>query len=94
MVVCELGKAATTPSESSAIIADANYLINLLVQEKDGRGGGMKCVDFQEELLATKPNNVQKFLHVYLNPSGTSAKNDTFSFRYFRKLPTDASGKP
>lgn len=60
MVACDLGKDATTPLESSAIIAD-DYLINVLVQEKGGRGGGMKCVDFQEELLATKRKNVQNF---------------------------------
>lgn len=38
MVLCDLGKDATTPLESSAIIADAEYLINVLVEEKGGTG--------------------------------------------------------
>lgn len=37
MVVYDLGKDATTPLESLAIAADADYLINDLVQEKGGR---------------------------------------------------------
>lgn len=37
MVVCDLGKDTTTALESSAIAADADYLINVLVQEKGGR---------------------------------------------------------
>lgn len=44
MVVCDLGKDATTPLESSAIIADADYLcspINVWVQENGGRGQGV-----------------------------------------------------
>lgn len=49
----------------------------------------MKCVDFWEGLLATKPKNVQKFLDAYINPSGTSAKNETFPFKCFKKHPTD-----
>lgn len=43
----------------------------------------MKSVDFQEELSAIKTKNVQKFLYAYLNPHGTSAKNDTFPFNFF-----------
>lgn len=49
----------------------------------------MKWVGFEEELLATKPKNVQTFLRAYLNPSDTSAKNDTFPFKNFKKHPTD-----
>lgn len=85
-MVCDLGKDATIPLESSAIIAD-DYLINMLVQEHGG--GDRKSVDFREELLATKSKNVQNFLHAYLNPCGASAKHDTFPFKHFRKHPTD-----
>lgn len=49
----------------------------------------MKWVGFEEELLATKPKNVQKFLHAYLNPSDTSAKNNNFPSKSFKKHPTD-----
>lgn len=38
MVLCDLGKDATTLLESSAIIADAEYLVNVLVEEKGGTG--------------------------------------------------------
>lgn len=58
-------------------------------KRKVAGNGGMKCVDFQEEFLDTKPKNVQKFLHAYLNPRGTSAKKDTFPLECFRKHPTD-----
>lgn len=39
-MVCDLGKNATTPLESSAIIAGAVYLISVLVQEKGNSGWG------------------------------------------------------
>lgn len=61
-MICDLGKDATTPLESSAVIADADYLINGPKRKLTGWGRQMcvcmKCVDFQEELLATKPKNV------------------------------------
>lgn len=65
--MCDLGKDATTHLESSSIIADADYLINVLVQAGGDQLGGRICIDFQESLVS-KPKSLQKQNHAYLTP--------------------------